>query len=38
MKVRVGEQEFSLAELCVSGKIANLYTALLLAEQVAGGK
>ena len=37
MKVRVGEQEFSLAELCVSGKIANLYTALLLAEQVAGG-
>ena len=38
MKVRVGEQEFSLAELCVSGKIANLYTALLLAKQVAGGK
>lgn len=35
MKVRVGEQEFSLAELCVSGKIANLYTALLLAESVA---
>ncbi len=38
MKVRVGEQEFSLAELCVSGKIANLYTALLLAESVATGK
>jgi cell wall-associated protease len=38
MKVRVGEQEFGLAELCVSGKIANLYTALLLAEQVAAEK
>jgi len=38
MKVRVGEQEFSLAELCVSAKIANLYTALLLAESVATGK
>lgn len=38
MKVRVGEEELSLAELCVSGKIANLYTALLLAEQVAAGK
>ena len=38
MKVRVGEQEFSLAELCVSGKIANLYTALLLADSVATGK
>ena len=38
MKVRVGEQEFSLAELCVSGKIANLYTALLLADNVATRK
>lgn len=38
MKVRVGEMEFDLAELCVSGKIANLYTALLLAEQVAAEK
>ncbi len=38
MKVRVGEEELTLAELCVSGKIANLYTALLLAEQVATGK
>ena len=38
MKVRVGEEELTLAELCVSGKIANLYTALLLAEQVAAGK
>lgn len=37
MKVRVGEEELPLAELCVSGKIANLYTALLLAEQVASG-
>lgn len=38
MKVRVGEEELTLVELCVSGKIANLYTALLLAEQVATGK
>jgi cell wall-associated protease len=38
MKVRVGEQELALSDLCVSGKIANLYTALLLAEQVAGRK
>jgi subtilisin family serine protease len=38
MKVRVGELEFGLGELCVSGKIANLYTALLLAEQVAAEK
>ena len=38
MKVRVGEEELTLAELCVSGKIANLYTALLLAAQVAAGK
>ena len=38
MKVRVGEEELFLAEFCVSGKIANLYTALLLAEQVAAGK
>ncbi|MFZ9235205.1 MAG: S8 family peptidase [Algoriphagus sp.] len=38
MKVRVGEEELTLAELCVSGKIANLYTALLLAEQVTTGK
>jgi cell wall-associated protease len=38
LKVLVGDQEFSLAELCVSGKIANLYTALLLSEKVAAGK
>ncbi|MBM3425386.1 MAG: peptidase S8, partial [Bacteroidetes bacterium] len=38
MKVRVGEREFDLAELCVSGKIANLYTAVLLAAQVAAEK
>ena len=38
VQVRVGEQELSLTELCVSGKIANLYTALLLADQVAAGK
>lgn len=37
LKVRVGEQEYSLAELCVSGKIANLYTALLLSDRVAAG-
>lgn len=37
MKVRVGEQELALSDLCVSGKIANLYTALLFAEQVASG-
>lgn len=35
IRVRVGEKELSLSELCVSGKIANLYTALLLADQVA---
>jgi cell wall-associated protease len=38
MKVRVGEQELALSHLCSSGKIANLYTALLLADQVAGKK
>ena len=38
MKVRVGEQELALSDLCSSGKIANLYTALLLADQVAGKK
>jgi subtilisin family serine protease len=38
MKVRVGEMEFGLVELCVSGKIANLYTALLLAEQMIAEK
>jgi subtilisin family serine protease len=38
MKVRIGEQELALSDLCVSGKIANLYTALLLAEQMAAGK
>ncbi len=38
VQVRVGEQELSLADLCVSGKIANLYTALLLADRVATGK
>jgi hypothetical protein len=38
IKVRVEEREFGLAELCVSGKIANLYTALLLADQMAAGR
>ena len=37
-QVRVGDQERALEDLCVSGKIANLYTALLLADQVAGKK
>ncbi|MDA0314016.1 MAG: S8 family serine peptidase [Bacteroidetes bacterium] len=35
-QVRVGNQERTLEDLCTSGKIANLYTALLLAEQLAG--
>jgi subtilisin family serine protease len=38
LQVRVGEEELTLGDLCVSGKIANLYTALLLADQVAAGK
>ena len=38
IQVRVGDQELTLEDLCTSGKIANLYTALLLADQVAGGK
>jgi len=38
LKVLVGEQELSLSDLCVSGKIANLYTAVLLSEKVAAGK
>ncbi len=38
VQVRVGEQGLSFADLCVSGKIANLYTALLLADQVAAEK
>jgi subtilisin family serine protease len=38
VKVLVGDQEFSLSDLCVSGKIANLYTALLLSEKIASGK
>lgn len=38
VKVLVGDQELSLAELCVSGKIANLYTALLLSDKVAAEK
>jgi subtilisin family serine protease len=38
VKVLVGDQEMSLTELCVSGKIANLYTALLLSDKVAAGK
>lgn len=38
MKVQVGEQLLSLEELCRSGKIANLYQALLLAETLAAGK
>ncbi len=38
LQVRVGDQELTLEDICTSGKIANLYTALLLAEQVAGEK
>jgi subtilisin family serine protease len=38
IQVRVGDQELTLEELCTSGKIANLYTALLLADQLAGKK
>jgi subtilisin family serine protease len=36
--VRVGDQELALEDICTSGKIANLYTALLLADQLAGKK
>ena len=38
LQVRVGDQELALEDLCTSGKIANLYTALLLADQLAGKK
>jgi subtilisin family serine protease len=38
LQVRVGDQERALEDLCASGKIANLYTALLLADQLAGKK
>ena len=38
LQVRVGDQELTLEDLCTSGKIANLYTALLLADQLAGKK
>jgi len=38
LQVRVGDQELTLEDLCTSGKIANLYGALLLADQVAGKK
>ena len=38
LQVRVGDQEHALEDLCTSGKIANLYTALLLADQLAGKK
>lgn len=38
LQVRVGDQERALEDLCTSGKIANLYTALLLANQIAGKK
>lgn len=38
LKVQVGDQLRSLEELCRSGKIANLYQALLLAEKMATGK
>ncbi len=38
LQVRVGDQELTLEDICTSGKIANLYTALLLADQLAGKK
>lgn len=38
LQVRVGDQELTLEDLCASGKIANLYTALLLADQVSARK
>jgi hypothetical protein len=38
IQVRVGDRERSFNELCSSGKIANLFTALLLADQIAGKK
>jgi subtilisin family serine protease len=38
LQVRVGDQLRALEDICTSGKIANLYTALLLADQVAGKK
>ena len=38
IKVSVGDKEKSLEELCKSGKIANLYNALLLAGKVSSGQ
>jgi subtilisin family serine protease len=38
LKMQVGEQLLSLDQLCRSGKIANLYQALLLAATMATGK
>ncbi|MFD2202445.1 S8 family peptidase [Shivajiella indica] len=41
LKVSIGEEgmkELSLADLCISGKIANAYNAMLLAKQVHKGK
>ena len=38
LQVRIGDQERAMEDLCTSGKIANLYTALLLADQIAGKK
>lgn len=38
IKVQVGEQLLTLDQLCRSGKIANLYQALLLAKTMAAGK
>jgi cell wall-associated protease len=41
IKVTVGEQgsqEHPLSDICISGKIANAYNALLLAKQVYKGK
>jgi len=41
IKVGVGEDadpEFTLSQICISGKIANAYNALILAKQVQKGK
>jgi subtilisin family serine protease len=38
IKVKVGDSEKSLNELCKSGKIANLYNALILAGKVSSGQ
>jgi len=37
MKINIGEEEKTLDQLCKSGKIANLYNALILASQVNSG-